>query len=121
MLVSELKRYLLGLPKGLTSDPTVLSVDHGTDRRVLVRIRDAITVKGKGLLVRAEEPGTAAKPFPLKALLNAVLTLPKVAMDLQVVAVLPDGSSNRPVSGVDALNEPEGGCSAGQVVLTVDP
>jgi hypothetical protein len=119
MEVSQLKGLLLRLPKARQGDPAVLLIDPGTDAPLVRLVRDVVALKSKGLVVRADEEGAVpGKPYTWKSLLNAVLTLPKEAMGMQVVAALPDGGGNGEVVGI-AVPGNLPGLPADQVVLTV--
>jgi hypothetical protein len=119
MEVSELKGLLLRMPKALLNDPAALLIDPGAEEPLVRLVRDVVALKGRGLVIRADEGGAVpGKPYTWKSLLNAVLTLPKEAMGMPVVAMQPDGGGMGEVVGIDVPgNLP--GLPADQVVLTV--
>jgi len=119
MEVSQLKGQLLRLPKAILNDTAALLIDPGSDQQIVRLVRDVVALKGRGLVVRADEEGAVpGKPYTWKSLLNAVLTLPKEAMAMQVVAALPDGGGNGEVLGIDVPgNLP--GLPVDQAALTV--
>jgi hypothetical protein len=119
MEVSQLKGLLLRMPKARQGDPAVLLIDPEADEPLVRLVRDVVALKGKGLIIRADEEGAVpGKPYTWKSMLNAVLTLPKEAMGMPVVAAQPDGGGTGEVVGIDVPGDLPG-FGSDQVVLTV--